>query len=159
MQFKATTATMVTNIRCELNPHHIKIKLRVTGTPIHTNSWLVLLSQLALNMSHNTVTEPPPPPTPTPTPTAAATPTATATATTLSATSANNTNTAEYTAWKQVHQQLVNSILIQRDAISIQKAQRRYWLTEINANLTPDGKLTSNSVWKKPGKKRGRLLH
>ena len=58
--------------------------------------------------------------------------------------------------WKEVHQQLINAVIISKDAIAIQKAQRRYWLTEINANLTEDGKLTATSVWKRPGKKRGR---
>lgn len=59
--------------------------------------------------------------------------------------------------WKEVHQQLINAVLISKDAIAVQKAQRRYWLAEINANLTPEGKLTNNSVWKRPSRrgKRG----
>jgi hypothetical protein len=36
--------------------------------------------------------------------------------------------------------------------VTAAKAQRRYWLEEIAANLTPEGKLTALSIWKKPTK-------
>ena len=42
--------------------------------------------------------------------------------------------------WQEVHQQLINAVLISKDAVAIQKAQRRFWLTEINANLNDEGK-------------------
>jgi hypothetical protein len=41
-------------------------------------------------------------------------------------------------------------VLVAKEAVAVAKAQRRYWMEEICANLTPEGKLTATSVWKKP---------
>jgi hypothetical protein len=37
-----------------------------------------------------------------------------------------------------------------QDAVHAQKAQRRFWMEEICANLTGEGKLKPTSVWKRP---------
>eukprot|EP00980_Cylindrotheca_fusiformis_P027819 scaffold22560_cov135-Cylindrotheca_fusiformis.AAC.30 len=59
-------------------------------------------------------------------------------------------------AWKQVHERLTSAVLISQEAVAAKKLQRRYWMEEICANLTEDGKLTPSSVWKRaapPSKK------
>ena len=59
---------------------------------------------------------------------------------------------SELEAWREVHQKLTEAVLVGKEAVTAAKAQRRYWLEEIAANLTTDGKLTATSVWKKPSK-------
>mmetsp|Transcript_780 Transcript_780/g.1203 ORF Transcript_780/g.1203 Transcript_780/m.1203 type:complete len:218 (-) Transcript_780:46-699(-) len=63
--------------------------------------------------------------------------------------------TSDIESWRKVHESLIESIIVAREAVAAAKAQRRYWLEEICANLTPEGKLTSASIWKKPSKKGG----
>lgn len=58
-------------------------------------------------------------------------------------------------SWRTVHESLIESVIVAREAVAAAKAQRRYWLEEICANLTPEGKLTAASIWKKPSKKGG----
>lgn len=53
-------------------------------------------------------------------------------------------------AWRQVHSHLVRSVAIAREALAAKKAQRRFWMEEICANLTEEGNLTPTSVWKRP---------
>lgn len=59
---------------------------------------------------------------------------------------------SELTAWREVHKRLTEAVIIAKEAVAAAKAQRRYWLEEIAANLTTEGKLTATSVWKKPTK-------
>jgi hypothetical protein len=56
----------------------------------------------------------------------------------------------EVEAWKQVHEHLTNAVIVAKEAVAAKKAQRRFWMEEICANLTPEGKLTVNSVWNRP---------
>ena len=56
-------------------------------------------------------------------------------------------------AWRQVHRHLVRAVAIGREAVAAKKAQRRFWMEEICANLTEEGNLTQTSVWKRPEKK------
>lgn len=56
----------------------------------------------------------------------------------------------ELLGWREVHAELVAAVISERETIAGLKAQKRYWLEEISANLTEDGKLTNSSVWKKP---------
>jgi outer membrane biosynthesis protein TonB len=56
----------------------------------------------------------------------------------------------ELNAWRQVHEQLANAVIIAKEAVAAKKLQRRFWLEEICANLTEEGKVTANSVWKRP---------
>jgi hypothetical protein len=53
-------------------------------------------------------------------------------------------------AWRQVHAQLLRAVTMAREAVAAKKAQRRFWMEEICANLTEEGSLTSSSVWKRP---------
>lgn len=55
--------------------------------------------------------------------------------------------------WKQLHKKLLEAVLVAREAVAAQKAQKRFWLEELAANLTEDGKLTATSVWKRPSRK------
>lgn len=66
-----------------------------------------------------------------------------------------NPSTALLDSWKQIHGQLTKAVLISQEAIAAKKLQRRYWMEEICANLTEEGKLTHSSVWKRavPSKK------
>lgn len=57
---------------------------------------------------------------------------------------------SELKTWKEIHSHLSHAILVAREAVDVAKAQRRYWLEEIAANITDEGKLTAASVWKKP---------
>lgn len=59
---------------------------------------------------------------------------------------------SEIKAWRQVHARLTEAVIVAQEAVTAAKAQRRYWLEEIAANLTSEGKLTTTSVWKKPSK-------
>ena len=63
-------------------------------------------------------------------------------------------NPEELEAWKQIHQHLKKAILIAQEAVRAKKMQRRYWMEEICANLTEEGKLISTSVWQRPKGKR-----
>lgn len=56
----------------------------------------------------------------------------------------------ELDAWRQVHEQLTNAVIIAKEAVAAKKLQRRFWLEEICANLTEEGKLTTSSVWTRP---------
>ena len=56
----------------------------------------------------------------------------------------------ELDAWRQVHEQLTNAVIIAKEAVAAKKLQRRFWLEEICANLTEEGKLTASSVWTRP---------
>jgi hypothetical protein len=63
----------------------------------------------------------------------------------------NDDETLEYlAAWREVHSTLLLAVRKAQDAISIQKAQRRYWLEEIAWNLGEDGSLTAFSSWNRP---------
>jgi len=67
----------------------------------------------------------------------------------------DNTTTnieSELQAWREVHEHLSKAVLVAKEAVAVAKAQRRYWLEEICANLTPEGKLINTSTWKKTGK-------
>ncbi|KAI2496868.1 hypothetical protein MHU86_17615 [Fragilaria crotonensis] len=59
---------------------------------------------------------------------------------------------SEIKAWREVHARLTEAVIVAKEAVAAAKAQRRYWLEEIAANLTPEGKLTAASIWKKPSK-------
>lgn len=58
----------------------------------------------------------------------------------------------ELQAWREVHQHLSKAILVAKEAVDVAKAQRRYYLEELCANVSPEGKLVSTSAWKKAGK-------
>lgn len=53
-------------------------------------------------------------------------------------------------AWRQVHSHLIRAVTVAREAVAAKKAQRRFWMEEICANLTEEGSLTNSSVWKRP---------
>lgn len=53
-------------------------------------------------------------------------------------------------SWREVHKLLSQAVLVAKEAVDAAKAQRRYWMEEICANLTTEGTLVSASVWKKP---------
>jgi hypothetical protein len=57
---------------------------------------------------------------------------------------------SELDAWKEVHATLTEAVKRAQDAVHAQKAQRRFWMEEICANLTGEGKLKPTSVWKRP---------
>ncbi|KAL3936114.1 MAG: hypothetical protein SGBAC_008496 [Bacillariaceae sp.] len=60
--------------------------------------------------------------------------------------------------WKQVHTQLIDAILVAKEAVAAKKLQRRYWMEEICSNLTPEtGKLTATSIWKQPVASKDRV--
>lgn len=61
-----------------------------------------------------------------------------------------STENEDLEAWKQVHAALLQAVFKAQDAVDAAKAQRRYWMEEVCANLTPDGKLKPTSVWKRP---------
>ena len=71
---------------------------------------------------------------------------------TLSTMATEASTEAELQAWREAHEHLSKAILVAKEAVAVAKAQRRYWLEEVCANLTPEGKLVINSVWKKPMK-------
>jgi hypothetical protein len=58
--------------------------------------------------------------------------------------------TKDLEAWREIHKELTNAVLIAKEAVAAKKLQRRFWMEEICANLTEEGKLTHTSVWKKP---------
>lgn len=62
----------------------------------------------------------------------------------------NQSSQNELDAWRQVHSHLTKAVAVAREAVAARKIQRRFWLEEICANLTEEGKLTQSSVWKKP---------
>jgi hypothetical protein len=53
-------------------------------------------------------------------------------------------------AWRQINGHLTSAVLISKEAVAAKKLQRRFWMEELCANLTEDGKLTYKSVWKRP---------
>ena len=59
---------------------------------------------------------------------------------------------SELDSWRQVHRTLINAVIVAEEAVAIQKAQRRYWLQEIAANLDEEGTSMhqSTSIWKRP---------
>lgn len=58
--------------------------------------------------------------------------------------------------WKEVHSVLTEAVNREKETITSLRAQRRYWLEELGANLD-QGKLTATSVWRKPiALKKGR---
>jgi hypothetical protein len=57
---------------------------------------------------------------------------------------------SELNAWKEVHATLTEAVKRAQDAVHAQKTQRRFWMEEICANLTGEGKLKPTSVWKRP---------
>jgi hypothetical protein len=59
------------------------------------------------------------------------------------------TSSADLQAWREVHKRLTEAVIVAKEAVAAAKSQRRYWLEEIAANLTPEGKLTATSPWKK----------
>jgi hypothetical protein len=64
----------------------------------------------------------------------------------------HHTVESELKAWREAHRHLTHAVLVAKEAVAVAKAQRRYWMEEICANLTPEGKPTATSVWKKPTK-------
>lgn len=64
--------------------------------------------------------------------------------------SADAADSDEMEAWREVHSNLMQAVRIAHEAVSIEKAQRRYWLEEIAWNLSEDGNLTNASVWRQP---------
>lgn len=58
----------------------------------------------------------------------------------------------ELQAWREVHAHLSKAVLVAQEAVAVAKTTRRYWLEEICANVTPEGKLVNTSSWKKSGK-------
>lgn len=69
----------------------------------------------------------------------------------MTMTDAPNAND-ELQAWREVHDRLTKAILVAKEAVAVAKAQRRYYLEEHCANVTPEGKLVNTSAWKKSGK-------
>ena len=55
---------------------------------------------------------------------------------------------AELEAWRETRQNLIEAVLVARESVAAAKSQRRYWLEELCANLTPEGKLGTNSTWR-----------
>jgi outer membrane biosynthesis protein TonB len=53
-------------------------------------------------------------------------------------------------AWRQINGHLTSAVLISKEAVAAKKLQRRFWMEEICANVTEEGKLTYKSVWKRP---------
>lgn len=53
-------------------------------------------------------------------------------------------------AWREVHALLIKAVIASQNAIDAKKAQHRYLLEEICANLHDDGRLVPSSVWKRP---------
>mmetsp|Transcript_5676 Transcript_5676/g.9405 ORF Transcript_5676/g.9405 Transcript_5676/m.9405 type:complete len:235 (+) Transcript_5676:140-844(+) len=58
-------------------------------------------------------------------------------------------------SWREVHKTLTEAVIVGMEAVAAAKAQRRYWLEDICASLTAEGKLTPTAVWKKATKKGG----
>jgi hypothetical protein len=59
------------------------------------------------------------------------------------------TSSDDIHAWREIHQRLTEAVLVAKEAVAAARSQRRYWLEEISANLTPEGKLSGTSLWKK----------
>jgi hypothetical protein len=70
--------------------------------------------------------------------------------TTLTGDFSSSAAPSELDAWKEVHATLTEAVKRAQDAVHAQKAQRRFWMEEICANLTGEGKLKPTSVWKRP---------
>lgn len=70
--------------------------------------------------------------------------------TTVTGDYSSNVVPGELDAWKEVHATLTEAVKRAQDAVHAQKNQRRFWLEEICANLTGEGKLKPTSVWKRP---------
>jgi hypothetical protein len=70
--------------------------------------------------------------------------------TTLTGDLSSSAAPSELDAWKEVHATLTEAVKRAQDAVHAQKAQRRFWMEEICANLTGEGKLKPTSVWKRP---------
>jgi hypothetical protein len=60
------------------------------------------------------------------------------------------TAASELESWRQVHRSLIEAVKVSEEAVAAQKAQRRYWLEEICANLDEEGMHQPTSVWKRP---------
>jgi hypothetical protein len=60
------------------------------------------------------------------------------------------TAASELESWRQVHGSLIEAVKVAEEAVAAQKAQRRYWLEEICANLDEEGMHQPTSVWKRP---------
>ena len=52
--------------------------------------------------------------------------------------------------WQEVHSSLLHAIRKSQAGIAVEKAQRRFWLEEIAANLNEDGTLKNKSIWQRP---------
>jgi hypothetical protein len=52
--------------------------------------------------------------------------------------------------WLEAHRLLSQAVLVANEAVDAARAQRRYWMEEICANVTADGTLISTSGWKIP---------
>ena len=63
---------------------------------------------------------------------------------------AGNGSETELEVWQEVYSSLLTAIRKAQSGISESKAQRRFWLEEIEANLNDDGTLKSKSIWKRP---------
>lgn len=55
----------------------------------------------------------------------------------------------EIETWRGVHRALIQAVKCAEEAIAAQRAQKRYWLEEICANLDDDGGHQVTSVWKR----------
>lgn len=55
---------------------------------------------------------------------------------------------SELETWREAHKNLMDAVIVAREAVDAAKAQRRYWMEEICANLSPEGRLTQNSLWR-----------
>ena len=53
-------------------------------------------------------------------------------------------------SWREVHRTLIEAVKVAEEAVASQKAQRRYWLEELCANLDDEGMHQPTSVWKRP---------
>jgi hypothetical protein len=53
-------------------------------------------------------------------------------------------------AWRQINDHLTSAVLISKEAVAAKKLQRRFWMEELCANLTEEGKSTYKSAWKRP---------
>uniref|UniRef100_A0A7S1UR26 Uncharacterized protein n=1 Tax=Grammatophora oceanica TaxID=210454 RepID=A0A7S1UR26_9STRA len=59
------------------------------------------------------------------------------------------TSSHDLAAWREAHIHLQQAVLVAREGLSVARAQRRYWLQEIAANIAVSGKLVPSSSWRK----------
>lgn len=54
---------------------------------------------------------------------------------------------SELEAWREVHSKLLIACDLAQEAVDFQRAEQRYWMQEIVANLNEDGQVVPSSVW------------